>query len=312
MTGRGAAFGALALATLLPWITPPVGLAAGVLFALTVGNPWPKQSYLLSRHLLKACVVGLGFGMSLGAVWTAGSQGVVYTVAGIALTLVLGVAFGRLLGVAEDSSFLITAGTSICGASAIAAVGPAINARAEAMTVSLATVFILNAVALYLFPAVGHAVGLSEAQFGVWAAISIHDTSSVVGAASAYGPQALELATVLKLARAVWIVPIAVAAGAWKRRRGGGGGERVDVPWFIGLFLVAAALRSALPAGVAVFDGLTALARHVLVLTLFLVGSGLSRDTIRTVGTRPLLQGLLLWLVTGSVALWATWRFVPG
>lgn len=312
MTTREVAFAVLAAATLLPGTTPPVGLGAGVAFALLLGNPWPAQAFTVSRHLLKTCVVGLGFGLSLDAVWTAGAQGVGYTVAGIVVTLGLGIALGKLLGVAADCSLLVTAGTSICGASAIAAVGPAIGARPEAMTVSLTTVFLLNAVALYLFPVVGRALDLGQAQFGVWAAISIHDTSSVVGAASAYGPQALELATVLKLARAVWIVPIALVAGAWARRAGRAARGGVDVPWFIGLFLLAAAVRSALPGQAPALDALAGGARQLLVLTLFLVGSGMSRDMLRAVGGRPLAQGLLLWLATGSASLWATWQFVPG
>ena len=297
----------------LKQLASPIALGTGVAFALFIGNPWPAASAKHAKKLLQASVVGLGFGMSLSAVWQAGANGIGYTVAGIALTLTLGILLGRALKVEEQTSFLITAGTSICGGSAIAAVGPAIGARAESMTVSLATVFILNAVALFIFPPIGHALHLSQGQFGVWAAISIHDTSSVVGAAQAYGPEALQLATVLKLARALWIVPIALAAGAWTARKAapGSAAGKVTIPWFIGLFLVAAAARTALPAASALFDDLKLIATTTLVLTLFLIGSGLTQQTLRAVGIRPLVQGVLLWFCTGGLALFAIWRWVP-
>lgn len=309
----------LAALTLLPQATPGLALALGAAFALTLGNPFPKQTERLSKLLLQASVVGLGFGMSLGAVWRAGATGIGYTVAGIALTLVLGVALGRWLRVQQDAALLITAGTSICGGSAIAAVGPAIAAGAEAMSVALATVFVLNAVALYLFPLVGQLLQLSQAQFAVWAAVAIHDTSSVVGAAAAYGPQALEAATVLKLARALWIAPVTLAAVAYVRRRAAAERQTatpqttpVRVPWFIALFVLAALLRTLLPVEAApALELLARLARAGLVLTLFLIGAGLTRATLRAVGLRPLLQGVLLWLLVAGLSLWAVWRWVP-
>jgi uncharacterized integral membrane protein (TIGR00698 family) len=201
---------------------------------------------------------------------------------------------------------LVTAGTAICGGSAIAAVGPAIGARPEAMSVSLATVFVLNAIALYLFPAIGHGLDLSQHQFAVWAALAIHDTSSVVGAASSYGAAALQEATVLKLARALWIVPLTVAA-AWAVRRVGAApasGRKPAIPWFIGLFVLAAVVRSLLPAGaLGVLDGIAALAREVLAVTLFLIGLGLTRSTLHQVGMRPMLQGVVLWFLVGGASL---------
>ena len=317
---KRAAFVACAALSLVPVAVPalkhlasPIALGAGVAFALLIGNPWPAASAKHAKKLLQASVVGLGFGMSLSAVWKAGAEGIGYTVAGIALTLTLGVLLGRALKVEEQTSFLITAGTSICGGSAIAAVGPAIGARAESMTVSLATVFILNAVALFIFPPIGHALHLSQGQFGVWAAISIHDTSSVVGAAQAYGPEALERATVLKLARALWIVPIALAAGAWTARKAVAGSTAgtVAIPYFIGFFILAAAARTALPAASGLFDTVKTVATTTLVLTLFLIGSGLTQQTLRTVGIRPLVQGVLLWLCTGGLTLFAIWSWVP-
>jgi uncharacterized integral membrane protein (TIGR00698 family) len=304
---------------LTPWASPALALALGSGFALTLGNPFPERSARTSRWLLQGAVVGLGFGMSLSAVVRAGASGVGYTVAGIATTLMLGALLGRWLRVERETSFLVTAGTSICGGSAIAAVGPAIGARPEAMSVALATVFVLNAVALYLFPWLGHLLGLSEGQFAIWAAVAIHDTSSVVGAAAAYGPRALESATVLKLARALWIVPLALGAAAVARRRGArvgakvggaGGRARLKLPWFIGLFLLAAVVRTVLPpVALPALDALARAARLALVLTLFLIGAGLTRQTLRAVGVRPLVQGVLLWVAVAGLALAAVVRW---
>jgi len=298
--------------TITPWATPALGLGLGVAVALTIGNPAAWLTAGAARWLLQTAVVGLGFGMPFAAVIAAGRTGVAYTVVGIGTALTLGLLIGYWLRIERQTSFLITAGTSICGGSAIAAVGPAIGARAEAMSVSLATVFLLNAVALYLFPPVGHLLHLSQHQFAVWAAIAIHDTSSVVGAAASYGAVALEQATVLKLARALWIVPLTVAAAVVSRRGGGStSARRLPFPWFIGLFLLAAIARSTLPsAAVPTLDGIAHAARGALVLTLFLVGAGLTRSTLRAVGARPLLQGVLLWGAVGGLSLLLAARWV--
>ena len=294
----------LAAVALLPHVSPAISLAVGIIFGLTGRHPFPTTSARTASLLLKACVVGLGFGMPLAIVLRAGASGVWITAAGIALALVVGIALGRALNVERMTSQLISAGTAICGGSAIAAVGPAIGARSEAMSVALATVFVLNGVALYLFPAVGHALSLSQHQFGVWAAVSIHDTSSVVGAATMYGPQSLAIATVLKLTRALWIVPVTLGAVAYRRATTGADPSRkVAWPWFIGLFLVASAIRSALPEFIHWFDMLSAVARQGLVLTLFLIGAGLTRSTLRKVGMRPMVQGVLLWGLVASVSL---------
>jgi uncharacterized integral membrane protein (TIGR00698 family) len=313
---RRLAFLALLAFMLTPWASPALALGLGAVLALTAGNPFAARTARASRWLLQASVVGLGFGMPLSAVVRAGASGVGYTVAGIATALVLGLSLGRWLAVEEETSLLLTAGTSICGGSAIAAVGPAIGARAESMSVALATVFVLNAVALYAFPAIGHLLGLSQGQFAVWAAVAIHDTSSVVGAASSYGAQALQSATVLKLARALWIVPLTLVAAAYARRRAraqtGAHEARVKLPWFIALFVGAALLRTLLPSpALPALDVLARVARTGLVVTLFLIGAGLSRQTLRVVGARPLLQGLLLWLAVASLALFAVLRWVP-
>jgi uncharacterized integral membrane protein (TIGR00698 family) len=304
-------FGLAAVFTLTPWATPAIGLALGAALALTVGNPAPRLTGRIARWLLQTAVVGLGFGMPFGAVLAAGRMGVGYTVAGIATALVLGSLFGYWLHVEQKTSFLITAGTSICGGSAIAAVGPAIGARPEAMSVALGTVFLLNAVALYLFPPVGHLLHLSQHQFAIWAAVAIHDTSSVVGAAASYGPMALEQATVLKLARALWIVPLTIGAAVVARRSGGPTGARVPLPWFIGLFALAAIARSVLPASTApALDGIAHAARIALVLTLFLIGATLTRSTLGRLGPRPFLQGVLLWAAVGGLSLLVAARWV--
>ena len=302
-------FWLLAAFTLTPWASPPLALALGAALGLAIGNPYPKPASRASRLLLQACVVGLGFGMSIASVVAAGGTGVGVTAVVITGALALGMALGRWLRVDAHTSLLISAGTSICGGSAIAAVGPAIGARDEAMGVSLATVFVLNAVALLLFPPLGRLLGLDEAQFAVWAAVAIHDTSSVVGAAASYGPGALAAATVLKLVRALWIIPLTLAAAAYARARfaGTAGEARPRLPWFIALFVLAAAARSGFPTLAPAFDVLAHAARVGLALVLFLIGAGLSRSTLRAVGVRPLLQGVLLWMAVGAATLLAVW-----
>lgn len=312
---RTALFTILALFSLTPAASPGLALGLGAALGLTLGNPFPRASARGSKLLLQGCVVGLGFGMPLAAVARAGGSGIAYTIAGIAAALTLGLLLGRWLGVGKEASILITAGTSICGGSAIAAVGPAIGARDEAMSVSLATVFLLNAVALFIFPPIGQLLGMSQEQFATWAAIAIHDTSSVVGAAAAYGAEALQQATVLKLARALWIVPLTLAAAWYAGARSAGAPSptmprsRIKLPWFIAFFLLAAVARSLLPATAEpLLDGVAAAARVGLVLALFLIGSGLTRKTLREVGARPLAQGILLWgAVTGLTLLAVIW-----
>ena len=328
-------FGALALLAMSPWATPPIALAAGAAFGLGIGNAWPGRTRAAAKWLLQASVVGLGFGIPLATVARAGLSGIGYTIAGIAFTLALGTLLGRWLRIERETSLLITVGTGICGGSAIAAVGQAIGAKAEAMTVSLATVFMLNAVALYLFPPIGALLHLSPHQFAVWAAIAIHDTSSVVGAAAVYGQDALHDATVLKLARALWIIPLTLVAAHVTRRRAaearaqsranatgdaGRGGEAPEtegaesgpaLPWFIGVFLLATMVRSVMPAGgLPALGVLVSAARTGLSLTLFLIGAGLTRATLRQVGARPFAQGVLLWMCVAGATLGAVYAWV--
>ena len=299
---RRTLFLALAALALLPVVSPALALGVGAVLGLTVGNPFAERSAHVSKWLLKACVVGLGFGMSLPAVLEVGRAGVGATALGIIFALGVGLLLARLLHVEKTTGALISGGTAICGGSAIAALGPALGAGAEAMGVSLATVFILNGVGLYVFPAIGHVLDLSQHQFALWAAIAIHDTSSVVGAAASYGDEALAEATVLKLTRALWIIPLALGA-AWWRRRSAGGEVKVAIPYFIGLFALASAVVALFPRGEPVYDVLVALAKQGLVLTLFLIGAGLSRATLRAVGVRPLVQGVLLWVAVAGASL---------
>lgn len=301
---RGLLFGLGALFSLSVWASPAIALACGAILALAFGNPWPGLTATLSSRLLQVAVVGLGLGISLESLIRAGSTGVALTVVMIAAVFALGIQLGRWMTVERDLSILVTAGTSICGGSAVAALGPAIGASREAMSVALATVFMLNAVALYLFPPIGQLLNLSEHQFGIWAALSIHDTSSVVGAAASYGPLALEEATILKLARALWILPLAMLAPRMRVHRADDARPATAIPWFIGFFVLAAVARAmASPGALAWFDSGARLARTILVLTLFLIGANLTREQLRAVGLRPFLHGLVLWIIVGSVTL---------
>jgi len=300
------AFIILALVCASSYISPPLALAIGLVFALIVGNPFPKSSQKAAKFLLQASVVGLGFGMNLAAVLAAGKMGFWFTVGTIGGTLLLGWLLGRLLHTGSQVSTLISSGTAICGGSAIAAVGAAIRADSRAMSVALGTVFVLNSVALFLFPPMGHWLHLSQQQFGIWAAIAIHDTSSVVGAAAKYGDQALAIATTVKLARALWIVPVALAC-AWTHRCKG---ARMAWPWFILFFILAAGVRTLFPQGAEIYNAIRGVAKIGLTLTLFLIGSQLSREALRSVGVKALLQGVILWLVVSLAGLAAVWRLV--
>lgn len=280
-------------------MSPPVALALGLVFGLTVPHPYGEETKKYSKFLLQASVVGLGFGMNLRQVIQAGRSGFVYTLLGISFALLAGMALGKMLSVQRVPAFLISTGTAICGGSAIAAVGPITHASDEEMAVALGTVFVLNSVALLVFPFVGVALKLSQSQFGLWAALAIHDTSSVVGAAAKYGPQALVVATTVKLARALWIVPVSVGTAMVC-----GAKAKIQWPWFIGLFCLAAVCNTYLPAGASAYALAVKLAKIGLTATLFLIGSGISIATIKRVGHRPLLQGIILWLLVLTGSLW--------
>ena len=279
-------------------LSPPVALAAGLLFGLTLSHPYPAQAKRMSRFLLQASVVGLGFGMNLHEVIHAGRSGIVYAALSITITMLLGLALGRAAHVEKVAAFLISAGTAICGGSAIAAVGPIAQASDEQMAVSLGAVFILNSVALLTFPTIGWALHLSETQFGLWSALAIHDTSSVVGATAKYGSVALAVGTTVKLARALWIVPLALLTALAKRSN-----ARVQWPWFILFFCLAALATTYWPSFGSVYALLNHLGRLGLMATLYLIGTGLSRKTIRQVGVRPLILALTLWIVVALTSL---------
>jgi len=296
-----------ALLALAPFTPAAAALVGGVLLAVTLGNPFQTRTRAWTHRLLPLAVVGLGADMNLRAVARAGLHGLGYTTLSITLVLALGWWLARLLKVERDAGLLISVGTAICGGSAIAAVAPVLRAREHEISVALATVFLLNAAALVLFPPLGHLAHLDQEPFGLWAALAIHDTSSVVGAGLAYGPRALEVATTVKLARALWIVPLTLLLGWWVARRDAAAVDAPPVkqPWFIAGFLAMAALVTFVPALHAPGHLVAAAARRALVLTLFLIGAGLSREALRTVGFRPFLQGLLLWLIVGSLGLGA-------
>jgi len=300
----------LILACLTPFVSPPIALTLGLLMALTFGNPYQEKSAKFNRILLRTSVVLLGFGMNLNSVVKAGQDGVLFTVITIFGTLILGYFIGKLLKINRKTSDLISAGTAICGGSAIAAVAPAIRADADETSVSLGTIFILNSVALIIFPTIGHLLGLSEYQFGIWSAIAIHDTSSVVGAGAKYGNEALQIATAVKLGRALWIAPVAIMFAFLYRPKHGETKIWQMIPWFIFLFLFATVIRTyattILPS---IFESLVNLAKAGLVVTLFLIGASLSRETLKRVGIRPMIQGVSLWVIISVVSLWAVLSF---
>jgi uncharacterized integral membrane protein (TIGR00698 family) len=285
---------------LFPQVGTATALISGIIFTLLIGNPWPNKSARLSKIILQVSVVGLGFGLSLGEVLQAGKNSVVYTIVGITFTLLAGYLLGKLFGTDRNTSALISFGTAICGGSAIAAMAPVLKAENDETAVALATVFTLNSVALLLFPLIGHALHLSQGVFGTWAGLAIHDTSSVVGAAASYGAQALAIGTTVKLTRTIWITPVVIGT-SWLKKSG----QKARIPMFIIGFILAATFRTLLPQYGLYWGGLSAVAKQGLVVTLFLIGAGLSRDVLRNVGVRPLLQGVSLWLIVSSLTLTA-------
>ena len=280
------------------FLSPPIALLIGLIFGLTIAHPYPADSGELAKFLLKASVVALGFGMNLHEVLHAGRSGFLYTAGSITFALLVGLLLGRLFKVEKTAAFLITAGTAICGGSAIAAVAPIVQASDEEIAISMGTVFILNSVALFLFPPIGWALHLSQEQFGLWSALAIHDTSSVVGATARYGAVALVVGTTIKLARALWIVPLAIGTAAAKKTKG-----QIQWPWFILFFCLAAVVNTYFPVLAKFNSSISTLGRLGLTATLYLIGTGLSRATIKKVGIRPFLQGVVLWIIVGSLSL---------
>ena len=290
-----------ALRFLSTWVTPPVVLFIGLVFALLCGQAYPTFNKNISKKLLQYSVIGLGFGMNLQASLASGKEGMLFTIISVIGTLLIGMFIGcKILKLNRNTSYLISSGTAICGGSAIAAVGPIIKAKDTDMSMALATVFILNAIGLFLFPALGHWLGLSQQEFGTWAAIAIHDTSSVVGAGAAYGEEALQVATTIKLTRALWIIPLALVTSVIFR----GDGKKISIPWFILFFIVAMLINTYLLADYPEIGKFIAgIARKGLIITMFFIGASLSVDVIKSVGIHPLLQGVLLWIIISAASL---------
>lgn len=290
-------------------VTPAIALFLGLMFAIVFGTPYPKFNKKLSKYLLQASVVGLGFGMNLQKSLQSGADGMLFTIVSVIGVMIIGILLGKWMRINDKASYLISSGTAICGGSAIAAVGGVMKANEKNMAVSLGVIFILNAIALFIFPPMGHLFNMSDAQFGTWAAIAIHDTSSVVGAGAAYSPEACELATLIKCTRALWIIPLAFfTIWYFRKEKGGEGKAKVSIPWFILLFVVAMVINTYTPESMLtfmrpVYDGIVAIAKQTLVAVLFAIGASLSLKVIREVGVKPLLQAILLWVVIGVSSL---------
>ena len=284
---------------LMPFISPAIALFLGLALGMTAGQPFPKFSKKTSKYLLQFSVVGLGFGMNLHESLRTGKEGMLFTVVSVVAVLALGMYLGKRLMMDRKTAYLISAGTAICGGSAIAAVAPVVKANDNEMSMSLGTIFILNAIALFIFPPIGHLLGMSQEQFGMWAAIAIHDTSSVVGAGAAYGEQALEIATMVKLTRALWIIPVTIATMFIFKQKC----AKISIPWFIFFFILAMVANTFLTIPETITGSLVWLAKKGLTVTLFLIGAGLSRKVIKQVGVRPMVQGVVLWIFIGLISL---------
>lgn len=286
-------------------ISPPVALFVGLIFALCFGAPCQKFNKKLSKQLLQASVVGLGFGMNLVQSLKSGAEGMLFTIISVALVMIVGVWLGRRMQIEQKTSYLISSGTAICGGSAIAAVGGVLKANENQMAVSLGVVFILNAIALFVFPPIGRMLGMSDGQFGTWAAIAIHDTSSVVGAGQAYSATACEIATLVKCTRALWIIPLAFfTAYLYRNDASATGKTKVAVPWFIVLFVLAMVVNTYTPESLTstmqpIYQGIAMLAKRMMTVVLFAIGAGLSLKVVRQVGLRPLVLAVVLWIVIG-------------
>lgn len=301
ITAREVIFLLAVVFCLSPLVSPPIALLMGLIIAQFIGHPYLHLNHKATHILLQVSVVGLGFGMNVTSALKAGKEGILFTIVSIIGTLVIGFFMGKFLKIEKKTSYLISTGTAICGGSAIAAISPVIKAEEKQISVALGTIFILNSVALFLFPFIGHQLNLSQSQFGMWCAIAIHDTSSVVGAASKYGPQALEIATTVKLARALWIIPVAFLSTFIFKNKD----SKIKIPYFIGLFVLAMIANTYIPFVQQYNHYLTNIAKAGLTLTLFLIGCGLNRKTISSVGFKPLIQGVILWVIIATAALWA-------
>ena len=290
----------------MPFVDTAMALLMGIVLAQFIRYPFIVPAKNITHFLLQASVVGLGFGMNIGEALDAGKQGLLFTIFSILITITLGLFIGRKLKIDNVTSYLISTGTAICGGSAIAAVTPIANANEKQISTALGTVFILNSVALFLFPVIGHALHLTQEQFGIWAAIAIHDTSSVVGAASRYGNEALHIATTIKLERALWIVPVSLLSILFFRD----GEKRVSIPYFILLFVGAMLINTFVPFVHEHFGAIITLSKIGLKITLFLIGTGLTKDLITSVGIKPFIQGIVLWIFISTLTLTAIYTIL--
>ena len=285
-------FAVLLLVCMTSFISPPIALLLGLVLANLSGHPFLHLNHKATNILLQISVVGLGFGMNINTALSAGKEGFVFTIASIFSTLILGTFLGKWFKIEKKTSHLISCGTAICGGSAIAAIAPVIQSDEKQTSVALGVIFILNSVALFLFPAVGHALDLSQKEFGLWCAIAIHDTSSVVGAASKFGAEALQIATTVKLARALWIIPVALITSVIFKNKS----SKIKIPYFIGLFILAMIMNTYIPQTAIIAPHLVSIAKIGLTITLFLIGAGLNLNALKSVGLKPLLQGISLWI----------------
>lgn len=291
-----------ALAVGSVFVSPALALFAGIVLALTLGNPFPAFSKKCSKYLLQVAVVGLGFGMNLFESLEAGREGIIFTLVSVVGVMLVGCLLGRAMGIVPKLSYLISSGTAICGGSAIAAVAPVVKADDDETSMSLAVIFMLNSIALFIFPPLGQLIGLDQQQFGTWAAIAIHDTSSVVGAAAAYGEEALEVATTVKLTRALWIIPLSIVSiFIFTRKKGEK--TRISIPWFIFLFILAMLVNTYVNIPELLSKGISIASHKALSVTLFLIGTGLSVESIRKTGFKPVLLGVLLWAIISVASL---------
>ena len=296
-------FLALAVLSFSPLISPPIALLFGILFVNIFGKVLETDTFV--KKLLQYSIIGLGFGINLNTAIEAGSQGFLFTVSTIALVMIFGLFLAKILKIDKTIAQLISAGTSICGGSAIAAVAPILKANNKQTSVALGIVFVLNAVALFIFPEIGHFFNLSQNQFGIWSAIAIHDTSSVVGAASKYGNEALQIATTVKLARALWIIPLAFLISIFTKSEG-----KIKIPYFIGFFILAILAGTYLPFLQNFNSIISEISRDTLKVALFLIGAGLSLQNLKNIGIKPLLLGIILWIFISSISLYAVLEFL--
>lgn len=297
-------FFSLAILSLLPFISPPVALVMGIFF-INIFQTTIEKTGDYTKKILQYSIVGLGFGININMAIEAGSNGFLFTVSSIAFVFIAGILLGKLLKIDQKISELITVGTAICGGSAIAAISPIIKANNSQNSVSLGIVFLLNAVALIIFPSIGNFFEMTQNQFGIWAAIAIHDTSSVVGAASKFGDEALHVATTVKLARALWIIPLAFVFSFLNKSE-----TKVKFPLFIGFFILAILASSYLPFLDTISTYIFELSKTSLKLALFLIGTGLSVEKFKTMGWKPVLQGVVLWVMVSVLSLWAVLEFL--